>query len=227
MKKTISSRWVFCGLIATALFACRPDDKTTLRQARLQLGAPGSIAISGHIRTSGGLPIVGSDRHPGGDRRAPACSPTPPAPAQFIGLQAGSYSVRATSSLCQFTPDVVNLNNLATSTTQDFVGSGPNCRGGGGGGGEVGGLGGHRRAQEAPAARGARARVIHSRPRTVRQSRPRGACPWTASVPSASRRPSRWARSARGTRWRIRLNNRPLIRFPDRRDRHRRARGER
>ena len=189
MKKTFSSRWVFCGLIATALFACRPDDKTTLRQARLQLGAPGSIAISGHIRTSGGLPIVGTTVVLAGSKSTSVQSDAAGA-YQFIGLQAGSYSVRATSSLCQFTPDVVNLNNLATSTTQDFVGSGPNCRGGGAGGVAARGASA---AQEAPAARGARARVIHSRPRTVRQSRPRGACPWTASVPSASRRPSRWA----------------------------------
>jgi len=143
MEKTYSSRWVLCGLIATALFACsRPEDKTRLRQAQLQLGA-GSIAISGHIRTSGGLPIVGTTVVLAGSKSASVQSDAAGA-YQFIGLQTGSYSVRATSSLCQFTPDVVNLNNLATSTTQDFVGSGPNCHGGGGAGGSggSGGIGG-------------------------------------------------------------------------------------
>ena len=45
----------------------------------------------------------------------------------FFGLANGSYSVRPTKTGCGFTPDVVNLNNLATSVTQNFAASGSAC----------------------------------------------------------------------------------------------------
>lgn len=45
----------------------------------------------------------------------------------FYGLANGSYSVRATRAGCSFTPDVVNLNNLAASTTRNFTASGSSC----------------------------------------------------------------------------------------------------
>src|SRR5262245_10806565 len=45
----------------------------------------------------------------------------------FYGLSNGSYSVRPTKTSCAFTPDVVNLNNLTTSVTQNFSASGSSC----------------------------------------------------------------------------------------------------
>lgn len=67
----------------------------------------------------------------------------------FGGLAVGSYSVRPTGTNCAFSPDVVNLNNLHSSATQNFVGSGSGCAtggtggmGGSGGGGGSGGTGG-------------------------------------------------------------------------------------
>ncbi len=48
---------------------------------------------------------------------------------EFPGLAPGSYSVRPTASGCAFAPDVVNLNNLASTIVQDFAGSGSSCGG--------------------------------------------------------------------------------------------------
>ena len=45
----------------------------------------------------------------------------------FAGLAKGSYSLRATKASCAFTPDVVNLNNLTVSRTQNFTGAGAGC----------------------------------------------------------------------------------------------------
>src|SRR5262245_40294699 len=45
----------------------------------------------------------------------------------FYGLSNGSYSVRPTKTSCSFAPDVVNLNNLTTSVTQNFTASGSSC----------------------------------------------------------------------------------------------------
>lgn len=45
----------------------------------------------------------------------------------FFGLSNGSYSVRPTKTSCAFTPDVVNLNNLSSSVTQNFTAAGASC----------------------------------------------------------------------------------------------------
>ena len=62
-----------------------------------------------------------------------------------FSVNPGSYSVQP-SGPCSFTPTVVNLNNLNTSRTQNFV-AGPGCvatpgTGGGSGGTGAGGSGG-------------------------------------------------------------------------------------
>ena len=85
-----------------------------------------AITLSGHLKTSAGLPIVGVTVQLAGSRVAAKVSDSAGA-YQFTGLSNGSYSLRPDPSRCQFVPDVVNLNNLTASANQDFVGSGASC----------------------------------------------------------------------------------------------------
>lgn len=145
-------RGVFIGLIfgmLAGLAACDnrslPPSATSITLQQSALTA--SITISGRLATAAGLPIVGITVQLNGSKQATSVSDSNGA-YQFAGFAPGSYSVRPDPSVCSFTPDVVNLNNLTTSVTQNFVGSGAQCpvgradAGAGGAGGGVGGAGG-------------------------------------------------------------------------------------
>jgi hypothetical protein len=94
--------------------------------AETQSELAGTLTIGGHVRSVSGQPLVGMDVRLAGSTVADSVTDANGS-YQFPGLKAGSYSVKPTVANCQFSPDVVNLNNLKTSKTQDFVGSGSGC----------------------------------------------------------------------------------------------------
>ncbi len=87
----------------------------------------GPITISGEISDANALPLPGVTVTLAGTSDSVQTDSN--GMYSFSGLVAGSYSVRPTFGGCSFVPDVVNLNNLSTSTTQNFNGSGPSCGG--------------------------------------------------------------------------------------------------
>jgi hypothetical protein len=86
------------------------------------------ITVSGVVTDANGLPLSGVTVVLAGSFNALQVTTTTGTYA-FTGLNAGSYSVRPTLNGCNFTPDVVNLNNLSSNAVQNFAGSGPTCGG--------------------------------------------------------------------------------------------------
>lgn len=83
----------------------------------------GSITISGTVVDPNGFPMPGVTITLAGSADNVELT-NGSGSYSFSGLADGSYSVRPTpSASCGFTPDVVNLNNLKTSVTQNFTGS--------------------------------------------------------------------------------------------------------
>jgi hypothetical protein len=80
------------------------------------------VAISGRVTTAQGVAVPGITVTLAGSREGRVV--TDGAGYYFFGVfPPGSYSVRP-SGPCAFSPDVVNLNNLYSSITQDFIASG-------------------------------------------------------------------------------------------------------
>jgi hypothetical protein len=88
----------------------------------------GEITISGRVTDAAGLARPGVTVTLSGNVWSPIQTDEN-GNYSFSGLNPGSYSVRPTLNGCSFVPDVVNLNNLASSTVHDFGGSGPSCGG--------------------------------------------------------------------------------------------------
>jgi hypothetical protein len=86
-----------------------------------------SIEISGQIVDATGLPLPGVTVTLAGS--ADVVQTEVDGSYAFTQLAPGSYSVRPTFNQCSFQPDVVNLNNLNASATQNFGGSGQGCGG--------------------------------------------------------------------------------------------------
>jgi hypothetical protein len=83
----------------------------------------GNITISGHATTSDGAPVPGVMVTLAGSQEGRVVTDNS-GYYVFGDLPPGSYSVRPTGGGCAFAPDVVNLNNLRGSVTQDIVVSG-------------------------------------------------------------------------------------------------------
>jgi hypothetical protein len=108
---------VGCGVLAA------PEHLSTTTEA---LG--GSITISGQVFDANGLFLSGVTVTLAGSADATQTSDANGKYA-FSGLSNGSYSVRPTLNGCSFMPDVVNLNNLTASITENLNGSGTSCGG--------------------------------------------------------------------------------------------------
>lgn len=91
-------------------------------------GSSGPPGVSGQVVNAIGQPIAGVTVTLAGSSDAVQVTGADGS-YSFANLAAGSYSVRPTLANCAFVPDVVNLNNLATSVVQTFDGSGSGCGG--------------------------------------------------------------------------------------------------
>jgi hypothetical protein len=83
----------------------------------------GAITISGYVTSMQGAPVAGIMVTMAGSREGRIVTDGSGYYA-FSGLTPGSYSIRPTGGGCAFAPDVVNLNNLVRSVTQNIVVSG-------------------------------------------------------------------------------------------------------
>jgi hypothetical protein len=86
-------------------------------------GTSGSLKLSGHV-TSAGHAVPGVKVTLAGSTTGFRF--TDQTGAYSFSVNPGSYSLQASGGCSTFTPNVANLNNLTTSRTQDFQGSG-NC----------------------------------------------------------------------------------------------------
>jgi hypothetical protein len=82
------------------------------------------ITISGKV-TSGSAGVAGVPVRLNGQSQA--TSITSSTGSYSFTINPGSYSVRPEKTGCSFSPDVVNLNNLTKSVTQNFTASGSGC----------------------------------------------------------------------------------------------------
>lgn len=82
--------------------------------------AQGSISISGYVINVQGSPVPGITITLAGSREGRLVTDGNGYYA-FTDLYPGSYSVRATGGNCAFAPDVVNLNDLGYSVTQNIT----------------------------------------------------------------------------------------------------------
>jgi len=98
----------------------------------------GSLTISGRVTNAAGNSVSGVKVNLNGATQG--VRTTTASGTYSFSVNPGSYSVQP-SGPCTFTPTVVNLNNLNTSRTQNFV-AGPGCAATPGTGGTSGGTGG-------------------------------------------------------------------------------------
>src|ERR1044071_639045 len=105
------------GLLVSCGEANREDVSTEIDRALT------TISISGRVTDANGLGLAHVTVTLSGNVQTTKQTDGQGSYA-FTGLNPGSYSVRPTLNGCSFQPDVVNLNNLATSSVQDFGGSG-------------------------------------------------------------------------------------------------------
>jgi hypothetical protein len=87
--------------------------------------ASAAIIISGVVQDTSGVPVDDVVVKLAGSAQATAT--TDIHGAYSFSVAPGSYSVSASGFCGSFAPGVVNLNNLVTGTTVDFVGSGGFC----------------------------------------------------------------------------------------------------
>jgi hypothetical protein len=80
----------------------------------------GSLTISGKV-TSGGLPVAGVKVGLTGSTQATRISDETGAYA--FSVNPGSYSLNLSQACASFAPRIVNMNNITTSQTENFVGS--------------------------------------------------------------------------------------------------------
>ena len=116
--------WVSLALLAGHA-GCHRDSASSITGSSSAL--TGNITISGTITDAAGLPLGGVTVHLDGSKQATVLENN--GSYAFTGLLSGSYSVRPTMNGCSFIPDVVNLNNLTASRTQNFGGAGASCGG--------------------------------------------------------------------------------------------------
>jgi len=86
--------------------------------------ASGTITISGTVLDSSGNPIEPPVSIALNGSAQKVTSSDPSTGAYSFTVAPGSYSVSASTQCLAFAPNVVNLNNVATNQTVDFVGSG-------------------------------------------------------------------------------------------------------
>ncbi len=107
---------------------CRRSAADSLGLTDRRSALLGPITLSGSVVGGDGLPVAGVTVHLDGSFQSVQVTGAD-GKYSFPGLAAGSYSLRPTLNGCSFVPDVVNLNNLKASATQDFGGSGSTCGG--------------------------------------------------------------------------------------------------
>jgi hypothetical protein len=86
-------------------------------------GTSGTLTLSGHV-TSAGHPVPGAKIVLSGSSQGFRYSDE--SGAYSFMVNPGSYSLNTSGACNSFAPSVVNLNNLKTSKTEEFLGSG-NC----------------------------------------------------------------------------------------------------
>lgn len=100
-----------------------PDSYDTIASASQSLT---SLTLRGKVTTASGVALPGIKVSLSG-KKASETTTDAGGNYTFSGLAAGSYSLRPSKASCGFSPDVVNLNNITSSRTQNFVGSGSGC----------------------------------------------------------------------------------------------------
>ena len=119
------SLYAFGVALALATGAC---DSGSVETEMSRSALTTTLGVSGKVQTASGTPVAGVTVTLSGNVRKQQTTGSNGQYA-FTGLLAGSYSVRPTRTGCGFSPDVVNLNNLKTSVTQNFTASGSACTG--------------------------------------------------------------------------------------------------
>lgn len=123
-----STQGCLISVIAVLLAGCSFD--ATSESPNELLGsatqAVTTLTLSGKVKTASGVGIPGVTVTLAGSGQGTRITDST-GNYSFSGLAAGSYSLRPTQNACSLTPDVVNLNNLTSSKTQNFVGSGSGC----------------------------------------------------------------------------------------------------
>ena len=117
-------------------FGCSSGSGETAPTASMA-AITGSITISGQVKNASGAGIPGVTITLAGTARIVQTTGTNGTYA-FTQLVSGSYSLQPSSSVCTFTPTVVNLSNVNSNVTQNFTASGAACSGSGGSGGSPG-----------------------------------------------------------------------------------------
>ncbi len=125
LKKLGTGRvaWV-CALAVLGLACGEQTPGTEVDRTARALTA--GITISGRVVQQDGTAVSGVTVDLAGSSQAQQITDSSGQYA-FGGLNAGSFSVRASKEGCSFSPDVVNLNSLTSNRTQDFVASGAGC----------------------------------------------------------------------------------------------------
>jgi hypothetical protein len=86
-------------------------------------GTSGPLTLSGHL-TSAGNPVVGAKVSLSGSTQGFRYADE--SGAYTFSVSNGSYTLSVAGACASYSPSVANLNNIKTSKTQDFTGSG-NC----------------------------------------------------------------------------------------------------
>lgn len=111
-NRAVRSRLLLAVVTGAVMLAARP-------------AAASTIVISGVVQDTSGITVNGVKITLSGSSQATAI--TNIRGEYSFTVAPGSYSVSASGYCASFAPSVVNLNNLTTGATADFVGSGGAC----------------------------------------------------------------------------------------------------
>ena len=118
------SRWRVLLMFATIAAACGARDASEVVRSAVTVGR-GPISVSGRVTDAGGFAVSGVIITLAGSARARSLQLSM---AYIVSTDSDPVvSLRPMVNNCMFSPDVINLNNLAATTVVNFKGSGSAC----------------------------------------------------------------------------------------------------